>query len=155
MPENKQPFSNGVTGLLLLLLDSLLENQHLHFALADLIFQEEYYEGLEGGILEAFAKLFPDNTRLYIYPYKSSNQDELVTVKNFKPSKNLQHLYTHLLENGYLVGLKNVDESLLGINPAEILADIQKGRGNWENNIPEPIVEMIINNNLLGFANSK
>jgi hypothetical protein len=37
----------------------------------DLIFTEAYYEGLEGGILEAFAKLFPDNTRLYIYPYKS------------------------------------------------------------------------------------
>ncbi len=29
----------------------------------DLIFTESYYEGLEGGILEAFAKLFPDNTR--------------------------------------------------------------------------------------------
>jgi hypothetical protein len=32
----------------------------------DLIFREEYYNGLEGGILEAFAKLFPDNTRLSI-----------------------------------------------------------------------------------------
>jgi hypothetical protein len=35
---------------------------------------------LEGGILEAFAKLFPDNTRLYIYPYKSPEQDDLVTT---------------------------------------------------------------------------
>jgi hypothetical protein len=53
----------------------------------DLIFTEAYYEGLEGGILEAFAKLFPDNTRLYIYPYKSPEQDDLVTIDNFQPPK--------------------------------------------------------------------
>ncbi len=121
----------------------------------DLIFQEEYYEGLEGGILEAFAKLFPDNTRLYIYPYKKAEKNELVTVKNFKPSKNLQHLYTHLLENGYLIGLENADESLQGISPAKILADIKKGPGEWEKHVPESIAEMIIKKKLLGFANSK
>jgi len=121
----------------------------------DLIFQEEYYEGLEGGILEAFAKLFPDNTRLYIYPYKNAEQKELVTVKNFKPSKNLQHLYNHVLENGYLVGLENVDESLQGISPATILAGIKKGHGDWESHVPESIAKMIIDKKLLGFANSK
>lgn len=121
----------------------------------DLIFQEEYYIGLEGGILEAFAKLFPDNTRLYIYPYKNPEREELVTVHNFKPSKNLQHLYNHLLENGYLIGLENADESLLGVSPAKILAGIKKGRGDWEKNVPDSIAEMIINKKLLGFANSK
>ena len=121
----------------------------------DLIFTEEYYEGLEGGILEAFAKLFPDNTHLYIYPYKNPDREELVTVDNFHPPKNLQHLYNHLLENGYLVGLKNVDESLLGISPAKILTDIQKGPGEWEKNVPDSIAKMIIDKKLLGFSNSK
>jgi hypothetical protein len=41
MPEYKQPFSNGVMGLFLSLLDSLLENRHLHFKLIDLVFQKE------------------------------------------------------------------------------------------------------------------
>lgn len=118
----------------------------------DLIFQEEYYEGLEGGILEAFAKLFPDNTRLYIYPYKKSEQEELVTVKNFKPSKNLQHLYSHLVENGYLIGLEKVDESLLGISPIKVHEAIKKGRGSWEEDVPAAIAEMIINRKLLGFG---
>ncbi len=121
----------------------------------DLIFQEEYYQGLEGGILEAFAKLFPDNTRLYIYPYKHPEKEELVTVDNFRPSKNLQHLYNHLKENGYLIGLENADESLLGISPARLLADIKKGRGNWEEHVPKAIAEMIVERKLLGYANSK
>lgn len=121
----------------------------------DLIFTEEYYEGLEGGILEAFAKLFPDNTRLYIYPTQSTEQEnKLITAQNFTPSKKLQYLYKHLLDNGYLLGLENVDESLLRINPANVLTHIQKGRGDWENDVPDAIAEMIINKNLLGFANS-
>ncbi len=118
----------------------------------DLIFTEEYYKGLEGGILEAFAKLFPDNTHLYIYPFKYPDQDELVTVYNFKVPKKLQYLYKHLLENGSLVGLENVDESVLHINPAEVLADIKKGRGDWENKVPDSIVEMIMDKKLLGFV---
>jgi hypothetical protein len=32
------------------------------------IFDENFYRGVEGGILEGFGKLFPDNTRLFIYP---------------------------------------------------------------------------------------
>ncbi len=121
----------------------------------ELIFDEEYYEGLEGGVLEAFGKLFPDNTHLYIYPSKNATQKELVTVNNFQPPKKLQHLYKHFLENGYLIGLENVDESLLSINPSKVLSDIQKGRGNWENDVPESIAEMIIDKKLLGFSNSK
>jgi len=117
----------------------------------DLIFTENYYQGLEGGILEAFAKLFPDNTRLYIYPLKSSGQEKLVTIENFQPPKNLQHLYQHLIENGYLVGLNDVDEKLLDINLASILSEIQKGRGEWEENVPDAVAESIINKKLLGF----
>lgn len=117
----------------------------------ELIFDEEYYEGLEGGILEAFAKLFPDNTRLYIYPTKRAYKDELVTVHSFQPPEHIKYLYKHLLENGYLVGLENVDESLLEINLAQVLLGIKKGRGDWEDDVPESITEMIINKKLLGF----
>ncbi|BCG65820.1 MAG: hypothetical protein methR_P3683 [Methyloprofundus sp.] len=118
----------------------------------NLIFTEEYYKGLEGGILEAFAKLFPDNTRLYIYPFKDTEKEELITVNNFQPPKKLEHLYKHLQDNGYLVGLENVDESLLDINPVQVHEDIIKGRGDWESKVPESIVELIIKKRLLGFS---
>ena len=118
------------------------------------IFQESYYEGLEGGILEAFSKLFPDNTRLYIYPYQNISNNELVTVKNFKPSKNLEHLYHHLKENSYLIGLENADESLQGATPTKILASIEKGEEDWKKYVPTDIAEMIVSKKLFGF-NSK
>lgn len=122
----------------------------------DLIFKEEYYEGLEGGILEAFSKLFPDNTRLYIYPYKKPGCDELVTVKNFTPAEHLTHLYHYFYDNGYLVGLENnADESLLGISPVKILTDIQNASGEWEQHVPEAIAEMITHKKLLGFSKNR
>jgi hypothetical protein len=121
----------------------------------DFIFTEEYYEGLEGGILEAFAKLFPDNTRLYIYPYKNVEKEELVTVDNFLPPEKLKYLYKHLLDNGYLVGLENVDTSLLDINLSQVLVEIRKGRGDWENDVPEAITNMIIEKKLLGFRDKE
>jgi len=120
----------------------------------DLIFRQEYYKGLEGGILEAFSKLFPDNTRLYIYPIHSVEQPDLVTVDNFQPPAELMHLYEHCKENGYLVGLDNVDETVLDINPATVSAEIKKGRGDWEKQVPEAIAEMIINKRLLGFGSN-
>lgn len=117
----------------------------------NLIFTEDYYVGLEGGILEAFAKLFPDNTRLYIYPYKHPDQDDLITIDNFQPPKKLQHLYEHCKDNGYLVGLENVDRGMQDINPAEVLEGISHGCGKWEEHVPESISKMIISKRLLGF----
>ncbi|MCK4493199.1 MAG: hypothetical protein KAU26_04040, partial [Methylococcales bacterium] len=115
------------------------------------IFQESYYEGLKGGILEAFAKLFPDNTRLYIYPYKNKSKNELVTVQNFTPSENLKYLYQHLTENGYLIGLENTDESLQGASPAKILTSIETGDEDWKEHVPDAIVEVIVTKKLFGF----
>ncbi len=117
----------------------------------ELIFDEEYYKTLEGGILEAFSKLFPDNTRLYIYPSKNSEKDELITADNFKASPKLKHLYSHLFDNKYVESIEGADESLLSINPAEIAAGIVKGRGEWEESVPDSIVDMIIEKRLLGF----
>src|SRR6202521_4033379 len=34
------------------------------------LFKEQYYAGLEGGILEAFGKLFTKDLRIYVYPLK-------------------------------------------------------------------------------------
>ena len=53
------------------------------------IFDEDKYQGVEGGILEGFGKLFPDNTHLFVYP----ELDEQREVRDFKHSRN--HLQRH------------------------------------------------------------
>jgi len=56
----------------------------------DYLFAEKYYEGLEGGILEAFGKLFSDNTNVYVYP--TIRDGKLITLDNVGVSDDLGFL---------------------------------------------------------------
>ena len=114
------------------------------------IFDEDTYRGVEGGILEGFGKLFPDNTRLFIYPELNS-EGELSEFTDVKVQDHLRFLYRHLLENGFLAGIECSDINLFKIYSREVLKQLQLGRGNWENSLPKPVVDEIIQKKLLGF----
>ena len=64
------------------------------------IFDESSYRGVEGGILEGFGKLFPDNTRLLVYP-EIDRGGEYIDYCSITLPPNLQYLYRHLLENNF------------------------------------------------------
>lgn len=115
------------------------------------LFDEKYYDGLEGGMLEAFGKLFPDNTHVYTYPSRPRGQNELITLDTVKVPANLRHLLAHLVENGKLVGIEHYDESLLHIDASEVLAGLRRGRGDWETAVPKAVAERIVERRLLGF----
>lgn len=114
------------------------------------IFNEDSYRGVEGGILEGFGKLFPDNTRLYIYPELSSD-GELYDFNTVKVPNHLRFLYRHLLENGFLAGIECSDRELFKIYSREILKVLPKGRGSWEKLVPKGAVDEIVNNRLFGY----
>ena len=115
------------------------------------LFDLKFYEGLEGGILEAFGKLFPDNTSVYVYPSRRANETELTTLETVTVPPNLTHLLAHLIENKLLVPFQNYDESLLHIDMSEVHSDLRRGRGEWEQGVPEIVAEQIIERRLLGF----
>ena len=46
------------------------------------LFNENYYTELEGGILEAFGRLFTKDLRLYVYPLRDHVTGQLKTVEN-------------------------------------------------------------------------
>src|SRR5690606_9316733 len=110
------------------------------------LFDEKYYAGLEGGILEAFGKLFPDNTHVYVYPARPQSDDphELVTLENVQVPDNLKHLLTHLIENRKLVAIDPLDDSHLHIDSSEVLAALRRGPGEWEEAVPPNVAELII-----------
>ncbi|MGO4891696.1 TonB-dependent receptor [Flavobacterium sp. W21_SRS_FM6] len=114
------------------------------------IFDEDTYRGVEGGILEGFGKLFPDNTRLFIYPELTA-EGEMSDFTAVKVQEHLRFLYRHLLENGFLAGIESSDASLFKIYSREVLKQLKNGRGEWEKSLPEPVVEEIIEKRLFGF----
>lgn len=114
------------------------------------IFDEDSYRGVEGGILEGFGKLFPDNTRVFVYP-ELDESDEIIEFTDVKVQDHLRFLYRHLLENGFISGIECSDKELFNIYSREILKKLSKGRGDWENCLPETVSETIIENKLFGY----
>jgi hypothetical protein len=114
------------------------------------IFNEEVYKSLEGGILEGFGKLFPDHTRLFVYP-EIDKKGDLNNLTKVKVPDNLHHLYLHLLENGFIKGIDCSDKKLFEIYSREILKQIDNGLGPWQKQLPDGIADTIIKNKLFGF----
>ena len=115
----------------------------------DLLFDEKYYEGLEGGILEAMGKLFSDDTNVFVYPVKVD--DQLINLENVKIADNLQHLLEHLRDNKKLISLEKYKEENLHILARKLVKQLPNGRGDWEQHLPEGIAEQIIEKRLFGF----
>lgn len=114
------------------------------------IFDEKKYVGVEGGILEGFGKLFPDNTRLFVYP-ELDDENKLKDFTDIQVAKNMTYLYQHLLENQFIGGIQCSDPALLKIYSRDVLSKLPDGRGAWERSVAEKTAEHIISNRLFGY----
>ena len=114
------------------------------------IFDETFYRGVEGGILEGFGKLFPDNTKLFVYPERAED-GQATTFKEVKVPENLRFLYRHLLENGFISGIECSDPGLFNIYSREVLKQIPTASKDWQKLVPETVVEEIIERKLFGY----
>lgn len=127
------------------------------------IFNEEYYEHLEGGILESFGRLFKENVKLYVYPMKGAGynaylggsgdrlrdtsanfeSDMLITADNLRVKNHLKHLYHYLLENRYLVPVHGANTEHLRIFSRDVMRRIREGDPSWEEFVPAPVAQAI------------
>jgi len=116
------------------------------------IFDESSYRGVEGGILEGFGKLFPDNTRLLVYP-EIDSAGEFLDYTSVELPANLRFLYQHLLENHFIYGIESSDAELFNILSRKVLKQLPNGRGSWEQCLPPGVAEEIIENHFFGYRN--
>jgi hypothetical protein len=140
------------------------------------VFNEKYYENLDGGILESFGRLFKNLVKLYIYPmrmgaynrYCQSDptvgptpglgisehplaMDVWINATNLQVELHLRNLYAHLFENHCVVPVVGYNSSLMEIFSRDILARIQTGKSGWEKMVPEKASEIIKERHLFGY----
>ncbi|HEY1792856.1 MAG TPA: TonB-dependent receptor [Opitutaceae bacterium] len=138
------------------------------------IFNEKYYENLEGGILESFGRLFRNAVKLYIYPMRREayelyiaqtmgtapananafSSNVLITAKNVKITDHLANLYAHLLENHYIDCIVGYDEDILSIFSRDVLRRIKEKDAAWEKMVPTPVVNAIKRRGLFGYSDT-
>jgi hypothetical protein len=115
------------------------------------LFTEHYYAGLEGGILEAFGKLFTKDLRIYVYPLRDPATGVVHTAETLKMPSDLQHLYRHLMDRGRIKQLDNFDASLLHIFSRDVLSRIKEHDASWETMVPPQIAAVIKGHRLFGY----
>jgi hypothetical protein len=119
------------------------------------LFTENYYAGLEGGILEAFGKLFTKDLRIYVYPWRDPASSLLHKVENVEMPKDLRSLYRHLVDRGKVTQLENFDESVLHIFSRDVLRRIKEHDSSWESMVPCEVAEVIQRRRLFGYDDSQ
>jgi hypothetical protein len=133
------------------------------------IFNEKYYENLEGGILESFGRLFRNAVKLYVYPMSGEAYDRyiveskrtvtaapsaaphiLITARNIRVADRLASLYAHLLENHFIDNIVGFDANILGIFSRDALKKIRDHDLLWENMVPRTVASAIKRRGLFG-----
>lgn len=106
------------------------------------LFDEQYYTGLEGGILESFGRLFKNDLRIYCYPMLNESGD-LMTSENLPIDTSLRQLFGYLCDRGCISDLDNYDPDCLTIRSREVLRQIKSGDESWECKVPEAVADVI------------
>ena len=114
------------------------------------IFNEEYYKDIDGGILEAFGKMFHNKVKVYLYPI-SNNDGQIINSTNLKLHPRMKDFYKFFKYNNKVVDLFDFEQKYLEIFSRDILKKIKNGEKDWTNKLPEGISEMIIKNKMFGY----
>jgi hypothetical protein len=96
---------------------------------------EKFYTGLPGGLMESLG--------------------HLTTIENLEGAPNLRHLYAHLVENQFIVDIKNYAAGWLKIYSSEVLAKIHAGDESLAQLIPPQIFEVIKARKLFGWGQKR
>lgn len=142
------------------------------------IFNEKYYENLEGGILESFGRLFRNAVKLYIYPMRQEAYDRyiatgqtmaspasagayafaanvLINAKNVQVVDHLRSLYDYLMQNHYIDCIVGFDPMILNIFSRDVLHRIKEGDPTWETMVPDKVAVAIKRRGLFGTHEAK
>lgn len=116
------------------------------------LFDEKYYTELDGGILEAFGRLFKNALTCYVYPAKNEETGELTTTENIGISDELKSLYDYLVKHGGIVPIEDYDERCLDIH-SEMVRDLITAEDcAWESMVPKAVVKVIKERCYFGFC---
>jgi len=107
------------------------------------IFNEQYYENLNGGILEAFGRLFRNDMRMYVCPAIDNEGEGLVSVETLEVQKHLRLLYRYLMENGYFRSLDTINHNHLSIQADAVLEKIKCNDIAWQSMVPDKVADII------------
>jgi hypothetical protein len=115
------------------------------------LFNENFYQKLQGGILEAFGRLFKNGLKLFVYPLRNPDSGDLITLDTLNVGDDLEDLYRFLIARGQIEAIRDYQENVLHIFSKDVLNLIRAGDSAWEEMVPDRVAEIIRSRGLFGF----
>ena len=115
------------------------------------IFNDKYYQNLDGRLLAAFGELFTRNVRIYVYPALQEGSAELMDANNIPVPEGVKFLYRHLLDNRQIVPVEDFDAEVLHIFSKQVLQQLRNGQAAWERMVPPRVAKLIKEQYLFGY----
>lgn len=115
------------------------------------LFQPKYYADLPGGLLESLGRLFCGDVTILVYPTRTGDSTELVTLERLRLPDAIRPLYDYLVQNDRLLPLEVLDEQRLHVLPRDVLGLIRSGDPTWTSLVPEAAVDIIESKRLFGY----
>ena len=116
------------------------------------LFKDKYYRDLQGGILEAFGRIFSKDLKILVYPFIDHDNDEKVMRKadaevhpRFKPI--IEYLNFH----NRIIDIEDFDKDITNIFSREVLRQIRCGEAGWEECLPAYVDHVIRDKKLFGY----
>ncbi len=119
------------------------------------IFDEKYYKGLYGRILEAFGLLFGKNIKLYVYPSKKKDSEGMYYLKDFEIPPEQQPLLEYLIRNNKISETKDPRLEHIDIISDNVLSMIREGIPGWEEMVPSKIAKSIKEKKMFNYREEK
>lgn len=116
------------------------------------VFDPAYYSHLNGGILEAFGKLFTNNMKMYVYPSVDKENNKLLTPDNASIRQDLQHLYHYLANNRKILDIDDFRETKLSVFSQDVIKKLEKGDPEWEEMVPKLISKIVKRKKMFGYS---
>lgn len=118
------------------------------------LFDEKYYEILDGGLFEAFGRLFKNRLQLLVYPALDAGSDQVSTLHNTDVAGEARELLAWLTRRESVLALRPGDPELLKVHSHEVLAMIAAGDADWGQYVPAEVEKIIRRDGLFGFRDA-
>jgi hypothetical protein len=115
------------------------------------VLEKKYYTSLRGGILEAMGRMFPENTRFYIYPAVDRATGKILLVDDVDMEPDVRHIFNYLVDNRKIRNLRQAKIKWLTINPDEVLRLMHAKDPSWEKMVPKYVSKRIILKKIFGY----
>lgn len=115
------------------------------------VFDNKYYEKLKGGIMQAFGSLFGGNVKLYVYPSKRQDEEELITLDDLRVEDKMKFMLKYLKDNNKIEKIDDANVENLHIISDHVLDMIKSGEDGWEQYVPKKVASAIKDNCLFDY----